>query len=133
LGLEQAGDQDNLRVLLVVGVGCWRWPGGVFGLSCRGRIDVLRRDGSTAQRVTDGDTLRLRMTLPETAVSPLAVDFAHPGGASLASCTIEMGQAACETAPFSSLGWYWETPGTRARPAWRRAGATPLRSWRDDA
>jgi pimeloyl-ACP methyl ester carboxylesterase len=86
------------------------------------RIDVLRRDGSTTSRITDGDTLRLRLTLPDAVGLPLVVDFARPGGPSLASCTIETAQAACETLPFSSLGWYWDAaadPG-RARIEARR-------------
>jgi pimeloyl-ACP methyl ester carboxylesterase len=80
-----------------------------------GRIDVLRRDGSIARRFTDGDTLRLRVTLPEAAASSLAVDFSRSGGTALAGCTIETGQAACETGPFSSLGWYWDAPGDPGR------------------
>ncbi|MBM3121340.1 MAG: hypothetical protein FJZ97_04030 [Chloroflexi bacterium] len=79
------------------------------------RIDVLRRDGSTTSRITDGDTLRLRLTLPDVVALPLVVDFARPGGPSLANCTIETGQAACETLPISSLGWYWGAAGTRGR------------------
>ena len=81
-----------------------------------GQIDVLRRDGSTVRRVTDGDTLRLRMTLTEPAASPLEVDFT-PAGATVVSCTVEAGQAACETASFTSLGWYWEADADQGRTA----------------
>lgn len=105
-------------MLLVIGVGLLALAPAASSVSAGAvRIDVLRRDGSTAHRVTDGDTLRLRVTLAETAASPQTVDFARPGGASLASCTIEMGQAACETAPFSSLGWYWESAGHPGQPS----------------
>jgi len=76
------------------------------------RIEVLGRDGSVIGRITDGDTVRLRLTLAEAASPSVPVVFSlGSDGPRVARCTIVAAQTACETEPFATLGWYWDGAG----------------------
>jgi pimeloyl-ACP methyl ester carboxylesterase len=78
-----------------------------------GRIELLSQDGSILSRITDGDAVRLRLTLAEASAQSLPVDFSVGSDATrVASCTILQQSAACETEPFAAFGWYWSAAGS---------------------
>lgn len=111
----------------------------VFGLGAGthtgiARVDVLNRAGAPVRALTDGDLVRLRVTLTETAWAPVAVDFRLPGAEpAVGRCTVPWGGRACQTLPLRTLGWHW-APGGQAAPtrqleAWaggRMVASVPL-------
>ena len=75
-------------------------------------VVVLNRDGKAITRLTDGDTLRLRLTLSEKTSQPTPIVFRLAGSQQTAAgCSIAQGQSGCETEAFASLGWYWDEQG----------------------
>jgi len=77
-----------------------------------GLIEVLGRDGSTLDRITDGDTVSLRVSLPEKASQALPIELVLEDAAQpTAACTIPSGGTVCTTDPFAALGWYWRSGG----------------------
>lgn len=84
-------------------------PIGPSAAASGGRIEAVRPDGQVVTHITDGDSLRLRLTLSEAMPASQAVDFVLEGGAFAAACTIEAGEPGCETGPLLALGWYGET------------------------
>jgi pimeloyl-ACP methyl ester carboxylesterase len=81
-------------------------------LGAAAKIEVLDRAGQPAVKITDGDLIQLRLTLAQKATQTVAVSFwLDKPQASIAECQISPNQAACETAPFRSLGWFWGQDG----------------------
>ena len=77
-----------------------------------GLIEVLGRDGSTLDRITDGDTVSLRVSLPEKASQALPIELVLEDAAQpTAACTIPSGGTVCTTDPLAALGWYWRSGG----------------------
>jgi hypothetical protein len=71
---------------------------------------VLGFDGSALSRITDGDTVRLRLTLTAPSHEPLPVAFSlGSDGPQVATCAIVQEGLACETGTFASFGWYWSS------------------------
>jgi pimeloyl-ACP methyl ester carboxylesterase len=80
-----------------------------------GQMQVLSQDGNPISRLTDGDTVRLRLTLPEPSSQATPVVFSFEGdGYPLAECTIPQNEAGCDSGSFAALGWYWDSNGTAA-------------------
>ena len=72
------------------------------------QVTVLRRDGTAAVKITDGDLIRLRLDLEGKASQAIPVKFSlDVPGKELAVCTIPVGSKGCESEAFSSLGWHW--------------------------
>lgn len=87
------------------------------------QLEVLDRSGKPTTAITDGNSLRLRLTLTERAAQETAVNFTLDGlEAPVANCTIPSGETACESALFSSTGWHWQAGGVAA--AQRRVQAS---------
>ena len=79
-------------------------------------LTVLDQAGQPASRLTDGDTLRLRLELAGQAAAETPVSFRLAGlETEIAACAIPAGQVRCESQPFASLGWYWGADG-QAQP-----------------
>lgn len=71
-------------------------------------VSVLGRDGSVKAKITDGDGIQLRATLPVKATEAAPVEFFVFGfDAPVAVCTVEAGADSCLSAVFPALGWYW--------------------------
>ncbi len=81
-------------------------------LGAAAKIEVLDRTGKLVTKITDGDLIQLRLTLAQKATSTVSVSFwLDISQATIAACQISPSQAACETAPFRSLGWFWGQDG----------------------
>ena len=69
-------------------------------------ITVLSRNSQPAARITDGDSIRIQVTLPQPAAAQQAVTFTLGEASSVVgSCTIPSGDSSCITEPFPALGW----------------------------
>lgn len=75
-------------------------------------IEVLGADGSPVNRITDGNTIRLRLVLPQPSGADRSVPFMLAGRRSpIATCPLARGEGSCETEALFSLGWYWSEDG----------------------
>jgi len=97
---------------------------GILGIplsSTRGQatgasITILSQDRKSITKLTDGDTIRLRLELTAKVAQETVVSFRLPGlDVDVAGCTIRVGQSSCESEPFASLGWFWN-PGGHPQP-----------------
>ncbi len=75
-------------------------------------ISIFNRENQATTQITDGDTIRIQITLPQTISTAETITFTVADG-SLAggSCIITSGNASCTTDSFASLGWYWNSNG----------------------
>lgn len=75
-------------------------------------IIVLNGRGESTTEITDGDNIRLQITLSRSVNEPETIAFTL-GNASLpaGSCVITSGETSCTTDAFSALGWYWDPNG----------------------
>ncbi len=73
---------------------------------------LLDRQDQSISSLTDGDAIRLRLTLAETANAPARVAFSLDGSEpTVSECSLSKGENRCETALFPALGWYWTAGG----------------------
>jgi pimeloyl-ACP methyl ester carboxylesterase len=73
-------------------------------------VEILDRSGSPVTHITDGDTIRLRLTLP-AAGSPQTYTFRLDDlDLVVATCEVASGSS-CQTEPVLSLGWHWDAGG----------------------
>ncbi len=81
-----------------------------------GGVSVLGRDGRLRSRITDGDSIQLRATLPVRTEQAAPVEFHLEGlDQPVAACTVSAGEDSCLSDLFPALGWYW-LPGGVAAP-----------------
>ena len=75
-------------------------------------IIIFNRAGQATSQITDGDTLRLQITLAQKLTQQETITFTLGDQAvTVGSCVIKIGSGTCETDPFPSLGWYWDAGG----------------------
>jgi pimeloyl-ACP methyl ester carboxylesterase len=75
-------------------------------------IAVLNRAGQATSGITDGDTIRLQVTLSQAVTQQETITFTLGDQAvTVGGCTIAAGSSACQTEPFPSLGWHWDAGG----------------------
>ena len=85
----------------------------VIAQAASAEVIVLDRSLAPSTHWTDGDQIQLKISLPEKAASVLEVVFTLDDQTiPIANCSIATGGDACETVPFDSLGWYWESVGS---------------------
>src|SRR3972149_6738024 len=98
-------------------------------LQAGGRLEVIGLGGQPIDRVTDGDTIHLRMSFPQTVEGVTAVEFTLDDVARpVATCTAPSGADSCETDPFAAFGWYWRSGGVAAPERTVRAAASSTSS-----
>src|SRR5512140_2825702 len=79
-----------------------------------GTLELLDRTGQPTTRITDGDTVRVRLTLVAAVADPETFTFKIDDmNVSVGACELSAG-ATCQTDPASALGWHWD-PGGVAR------------------
>lgn len=75
-------------------------------------ILILDRDQKPVTRITDGDQIRLQISLGEKAGAPISAEFQlEQAGQPIASCQIPAGASQCKTGPLAALGWRWQSNG----------------------
>lgn len=75
-------------------------------------ITILNRADQSTSQITDGDSIRIQITLSQPVTKPENIIFNldnkfFPFG----SCTITSGNTSCKTDSFLSLGWHWDLHG----------------------
>ena len=93
------------------------------------QVVLLNTRGLPIDHLTDGDEIRLRITLPQSVNQPMQVSFSLVGsGTPLGECNLERGQDRCDSQPFAALGWYWDAGGSpvRQRAVQAKAGGSSL-------
>lgn len=91
-----------------------------------GQLLVLDRAGDGVTTVTDGNTIRLALELPDAVAQATPILFyLDTDTQAIGECQIPAGQKGCITAPFPALGWYWNNEGQIAPE--RTLFATTLR------
>ncbi len=71
-------------------------------------IVLLNSKNQATTQITDGDTVRIQVTLSQPAQGTENMFFTLEDTASvLSSCAIPAGKSSCTTDPFPALGWYW--------------------------
>jgi pimeloyl-ACP methyl ester carboxylesterase len=76
-------------------------------------LTVLDQEGGSVAHLTDGDLIRLRLTLPQAAGGATPVAFTLKGvDKGMAECIIPARSTSCDTDLFASLGWYWDAQGS---------------------
>jgi pimeloyl-ACP methyl ester carboxylesterase len=75
-------------------------------------VTLLNRKNQATAQITDGDSIRVQITLSQAAATQEAIAFTL-GSASLpaGSCVIPRGDTFCTTDAFASLGWHWDPSG----------------------
>lgn len=75
-------------------------------------VTILNRENRTTAQITDGDSIRVQVTLPQAVSAQETItftlgDLSIPAG----SCVIPGGNTSCRTDSFPALGWHWDTNG----------------------
>ncbi len=74
-------------------------------------ILLLDRAGKTTNEITDGNTVRIQISLPQPETQEITVNFLLEGQTPVGSCVVTANANACLTEPFPALGWYWGVDG----------------------
>ena len=95
-------------------------------------VVVLDRPGQPTARITDGDTVRLRLVLSSPVSGSQSYTFKLDNlGLAVGTCDI-VAASSCETDPAPSLGWHWDPGGlprqVRVVSAYDAQGARVARS-----
>lgn len=73
---------------------------------------ILNRNGQPTAQITDGDTLKLQITLSQSVTQQENITFTlGDQSAPVTACVIPNGQTTCTTEAFSALGWHWSANG----------------------
>ena len=110
--------RSRFSPLIVLVVFALFFPGGMAtrSQSASPEVLILNTRGLPVDHLTDGDEVRLRITLPENAAQTMQVSFTLAGpGTLLGECTLEAGQDRCDSETIDTLGWSWEAGGIVAR------------------
>jgi pimeloyl-ACP methyl ester carboxylesterase len=71
-------------------------------------VVLLNRKDQATTQITDGDTVRIQVTLSQLVQATQNISFSLDGASTtLGSCTLPAGKTSCTTDPFPALGWYW--------------------------
>lgn len=74
-------------------------------------IIILDRNGQPVSNLTDGNNIRLRVTLPQAAAQTETITFLLDDDTPVGSCVAASGESTCESDLFPALGWYWDANG----------------------
>ena len=79
-------------------------------LDTNAAVVLLDRDGRPTTRITDGDTVQIRVRFPEAVAQERDIELALDA-IRIGACRILAGGRSCETDPSPSFGWYWDEDG----------------------
>jgi hypothetical protein len=84
----------------------------VYSQSTGVQITLFDKLGQPTTSIIDGNTISLKIELSGPLTAKTQADFLLEGVDNpIATCRIPSGERSCESAPFSALGWYWNTDG----------------------
>ncbi len=74
-------------------------------------VVLLDRSGKPATRITDGDTVRLQLSVAQPLTNPQTYTFKLDNSdLAVSTCSISTGTT-CQSDPVLSLGWHWDAGG----------------------
>jgi len=90
-------------------------------------LSILNRKNEIVLQITDGDSVQLRVMIPQMASEAVNVKFVFENDPqTIGSCIIPVGKNTCTTSPILTLGWHWAANGvpqnTRVIKAFRPEG-----------
>jgi pimeloyl-ACP methyl ester carboxylesterase len=92
-------------------------------------IVLLNRQGQATTEITDGDTVRIQITIPQPVQGTQNISFTLEDLSVItSSCAIPNGKISCTTDPFPALGWHWNTAGSSQLTRTIRANVAPGQS-----
>jgi len=72
-------------------------------------IRLFDKNHQPANKIIDGDTIQLAITLPSQVTTITQVGFILDDSSKpVTECSVPAGKDSCETPPFMSPGWYWQ-------------------------
>ena len=75
-------------------------------------LAILNRAGQPTAQITDGDTLKLQITLSQSVTQQENITFTLGDQSTpVTACVIPSGNTTCTTEAFSALGWHWSANG----------------------
>ena len=75
-------------------------------------LAILNRVGQPTTQITDGDTLKLQITLSQSVTQQENITFTLGDQSTpVTACVIPSGNTTCTTEAFSALGWHWSANG----------------------
>ena len=74
-------------------------------------ILLLDSTGRTSTQITDGDTMQIQITLPQTVTQTTKIDFSLNDDITIGSCAVAVSTDTCVTEKSSAFGWYWNANG----------------------
>ena len=75
-------------------------------------LSILNRAGQPTAQITDGDTLKLQITLSQSVTQQENITFTLGDQSTpVTACVIPSGNTTCTTEAFSALGWHWSANG----------------------
>ena len=81
--------------------------------STKSNVSIIDRKNQTTTQITDGDTIRIQITLPQSATQNENITFSLGNPSfSVGSCTVTSGNTTSTTDSFPSFGWHWERDST---------------------
>ena len=93
------------------------------------QFEFLNRQGAPVEMITDGDEVKLKVSIEQEAEMATAVAFTIGEEArQVGACIIPMGKQACEIA-LPALGWYWSKgprPKSAAEWYWTTSGRAEI-------
>lgn len=96
--------------ILVLSLG---WVQPVYGQASQVQLTLFDEIGQPITSLTDGDNVSLKIELADPFAGEFQVDFLLSGlDTPISDCHIPAIGGSCESAPFSALGWYWNSDGT---------------------
>jgi len=86
----------------------------VLGQSTEVQITIFDKLNQPVTSLTDGNTISIKIEFPDPVSTDTSVDFLLAGiETPITNCHIKSGTRSCESATFSTLGWYWNPDGTQ--------------------
>jgi len=86
----------------------------VLGQSTKAQITIFDKLSQPVTSLVDGNTISIKIQIPDPLTTETNVDFLLSGiDSPISTCHIPAGIRSCETATFSTLGWYWNLDGTQ--------------------
>ena len=76
-------------------------------------ITLLNRENREITQLTDGDTVSIKIIIPQPVQAVQNISFMLDDPAVVVgSCAIPSGETTCTTDSLPALGWYWDSSGT---------------------
>lgn len=76
------------------------------------KVALKNRAGTVVTSLTDGDSVKLNVTLTNAATKATEVIFElSPSNKVIGKCTVPSGAKTCDSESISSLGWFWGADG----------------------